>query len=450
MVCADGLERTLLELAARATEGRDGRDLDGVPVLGRRPLLSEDQRRPALALQAQAQAVPVEAAVRIDAEAVARWIIDHYREPLYPAAVVGSPHGAAVHMAAALGAAWLPAAFPVTVAWPCGSIGRWEDAMQWGAAIARPLLAAQPGVTVRQVHDPVRRGSLCGTTVALHLRWRQLPAAYRTFLRSRIATGGHIIVIRDARTWPVSGDGPGYTFQIGSPVSGTASAGYAMGDPSFRRLMHELGARNWGQPPPDLPPAYAETAGEPGLDAAVRRLGTNTGRPVHHVLYPGPDALSAFVADSYRSWLATAGAAAPRCVVETGRLLDPWRVLAGGMVPYWCESPARPAVDAAEWWLAASSRFADVTVLPDPPGVAFDGYATLAQWHSLARFGPVDGSADRVGLNRYPLLPLPTGHAGRVLSSMTDPPWPVPPLMPVAHLMASLHEYAVPLGLFVT
>jgi hypothetical protein len=41
-------------------------------------------------------------------ESVAAWVAAHYRNRRYPAVVIGEPHGAAVHLAAALGAAWLP------------------------------------------------------------------------------------------------------------------------------------------------------------------------------------------------------------------------------------------------------------------------------------------------------------------------------------------------------
>ncbi|MEV4539411.1 hypothetical protein AB0J82_37120 [Asanoa sp. NPDC049518] len=33
-------------------------------------------------------------------------------------------------------------------------------------------------------------------------------------------------------------------------------------------------------------------------------------------------------------------------------MADGWLVLSHGIIPYWCESAARPAVDAAERWLA--------------------------------------------------------------------------------------------------
>jgi hypothetical protein len=43
-----------------------------------------------------------------DAPDPAAWVVGHYRQDRFPAVVVGEPHGAAVHLAVVLGAAWLP------------------------------------------------------------------------------------------------------------------------------------------------------------------------------------------------------------------------------------------------------------------------------------------------------------------------------------------------------
>ena len=89
------LARIFVEATARALSGHDCRDLDNGP--GRR----------------QNAADGVDA---VDAEAVAEWSVGQYEDSAYPAVVLGSPHGAAVHLAVAIGAPWLPTSFPVTLA----------------------------------------------------------------------------------------------------------------------------------------------------------------------------------------------------------------------------------------------------------------------------------------------------------------------------------------------
>jgi hypothetical protein len=448
IVCRDSLGRVLLETAARAARGRNLADLDRLPVLGRRGEVPQDARRAALAGEASAEAVPVSAVDRIDADAVAAWIIGQYPAETYPGVVLGSAHGAAVHLAAAAGAPWLPTAFTVTVPWPGGSVGAWDRAAEWGARLVRQVLAANPDVAVRQIHDPLRRGHLCGSTITLHLRWRRLPAAYRDFLRHRLAPGAASLQIRDIRTWPVLDVGPGHTFQIGGPAGGWPFEDFAMDNPSFRRLIDGIGGNRWPAPPENLRTGYAESAGEPGLDAELRRIAAETNRPAHRVLYPDPGALSACVADLLRDRLRHEPGGGEHCVVETGRMLDAGQVLAAGLVPYWCESASRRAADAAEWWLAGSLPFTSVTVLPEAPGTACDAHADPAQWRSVASFARDRAQVDRLAISRYPMLPLASSHAAYTLSRTPARP-AVAPRLPMAQALAALRRTGPTMGLFV-
>jgi hypothetical protein len=261
VVCPDSLGHALLDNAARALRGHGGTGLGHVPVLGRHGHKAGPARRQQLVADARAQAVPIGDVDRIDTEAVARWIVGHYPEPIFPGVVLGSPHGSAVHLAAALGAPWLPAGFTVTVPWPRGSAGDWVGAMEWGAGLAERIIANNPDVGVRQVHDPVLRGPLCAATVTLQVQWRRPPAAYRDFLRSRLAPHGTCVLFRDTRTWPVLERTPEYSFQIGTPAGGLDHSRYTMDDPSFRGLIQAMGDDRWASPDQHTPLRYGDAFG---------------------------------------------------------------------------------------------------------------------------------------------------------------------------------------------
>ncbi|MFC3742685.1 hypothetical protein [Paractinoplanes deccanensis] len=440
VVCGDSLGRSLLATVAREPGTVAGR----VPLLGRRGQLPPERRRAELARQAQAEAVPHHLAAAIDAEAVARWITAHYRAESYPAVLLGSPHGAAAHLAAALGAAWLPTSFTTTLTWPGGDAGDWPAALEWGAGLAERVIGRNPEVSVRQVHDPLRGGPPCGSTVRLHLRWHSMPKAYETFLRDRLAEDGATLLLRDLRTWPVHTLSSRHSFQLGSPVGGWDPDDYTIGNPAFRVLLDDLGVDDWPAPP-EMPPRYAERSGEPAFGMDLNRLAVETGRTSHRVLYSQPEALSACVADLIRH--ATGGDKA-RCAVACGRLLDPWQARASGLVPYWCESASRAAVEAAEWWLAGSKPFEEVTALPEAPGHDSDQVATLALWRSLTAFGRQRGRLDRLTASRYPMLPLGTGHASRMLASAGGA-GSAPPPISLPYALAQLHRVGTPLGLLV-
>ena len=136
VVSPDGPELPMLQAVSRALRQRDCDDLDRVPVLGRREELPVELRWHALAHEEYAEAVPPDRVDRIDAEAVAAWLTGRYPAGPVPALVLGSAHGGAAHLAAALGAPWLPTTFTVTVPWPDGNAGDWTGAMEWGAKLA--------------------------------------------------------------------------------------------------------------------------------------------------------------------------------------------------------------------------------------------------------------------------------------------------------------------------
>jgi hypothetical protein len=338
--------------------------------------------------------------------------------------VLGSPHGGAVHLAAALGAAWLPTSFTVRVPWPGGSADDWTGAADAGGAPVGRIIAANPSVTVRQVHDPILDGPLCAATMKLHVRWRRLPSAYGNFLRSRLRPGAVSLVFRDVRTWPVLDVGAGHSLQIGSPVSG-------LGPKDLRP--------SWG-----TLPRYAEGAGEPALEPQLRQVAAESGHTAHRVLYRDPAALSALVADLYRECLPPGGT----CLVETGRLLDPRGVRERGLVPYWCESAASPAVGAAEQWLAGSLPFERVAVLPEPPGVTGGAHAGLNQWRSVAAFGSRGGWVDRQAAGRYPRLPVARSNAVRMTAEVASEGRTMPP-MKAGRVLTGLRRQGPLLGMFV-
>jgi hypothetical protein len=251
------------------------------------------------------------------------------------------------------------------------------------------------------------------------------PRRYAQFLRTRLEPDGISLVPRDLRTWPIEELGP--TMQVGSPVTGLTAGDYNRDRPEFRRILGQVGVRRWSPLVRDLPVQYAERGGEPGLEPQLRELAREAGHRPVRVSYDSPATLSGCVADLYRVHLRRSLGLGGSCLVETGRLLAPHRVLERGLVPYWCESAARATVTAAEWWLASSETFDRVTVLPEPLGTDSEAYAPLPQWRSLAGFARDVHDVDRLAARRYPRLPLPRSRAVRVIEEIAQPTL-VPPM----------------------
>ena len=102
---------------AEALAGGDYALIDTMPrplraiVRGMAPLANrvpERLRRSLYRMSGVLEAVPPAAAAGAALESVADWAVDRYPRRRYPAALIGASNGAAVHLAAALGAPSLP------------------------------------------------------------------------------------------------------------------------------------------------------------------------------------------------------------------------------------------------------------------------------------------------------------------------------------------------------
>ncbi|MFC4018714.1 hypothetical protein ACFOW4_12290 [Micromonospora sp. GCM10011542] len=451
VVAVGSAARILVAATARALRGEDCADLGHSGPVSRFPGAPEPVRRAAATRAAGRVALTVAQAGEVDAARVARWFADQYPRQRYPGVVLGSPHGAAAHLAVALGVPWLPAGFEMSVHWTDGAVDRPGAALEHGAALAAPLLAANADVHLRQVHCPASRGPLSAVTVSLTARWRTLPAAYARFLAERLAPGAPVLLLRDARTWPVLDGGQGHSFQVGCPGSGLDPVDFDPDSHALRQVLRSAGGDDTCWEPPEVSAASgsAEHGVESGFELAARDFSTRQGHPLHRVLVPRPAALSAAVADLYRRWLRGAGKTGDRLVVECGRLLDPWQVVRAGMVPYWCENATRRSVDEAEWWLAGSEPFSSVDVLPEPPGMRSPALAGLPQWLAVAGFGRRRRALDRASARGYPVTSVPTRRATEVLRAQ---PYdlPVPPALGVTEALTVLRDSATYQGLLVS
>ncbi|MFI5908680.1 hypothetical protein [Dactylosporangium sp. NPDC051541] len=358
----------------------------------------------------------------VDAGAVASWLTAQLPAGHYQGLVIGSPHGSALHLAAALGVPWLPAAFelatPDVVRRGAGGGSTTAEntaVAQAGEQGAGAILAANPDVAVRQVYDPVWRGWSASASAYAVVRWLRLPAAYRDWIAERLRPGAPIIVTRDVGRWLTVSGPPGYAFQLGSRASGLTPDDY----------LDRRDAAVLGDPP-------ADSDGERSVDRALvedlRRYASAHGHPVRQVLYRHPDVLSGAVADLYRSWLRAGARTGNRLVVECGRLLDPWHVVRAGLVPYWCEFPLRSAVRAASWWLAGSEPYTAVDVLPEPPGLTLPTTAPCAEWDAVAAFATRHGTVDERCARAYPTGAVPPHHATQILRGQPSDLPHLPPL----------------------
>ncbi|GII26051.1 hypothetical protein [Planosporangium mesophilum] len=370
----------------------------------------------------------------VRADEVAGWMTGGYGRQRYPAVVVGSPHVGALHLAAALGAPWLPAGFRLSVRCSPTESRRPLVALRQGRTIAAHLLDTDPGIAVYQRCDPIGQNPCGNAMLDFYVKWTAVPGRLRRFLTERLAPGGTVVLIRDCRGWPATQPDDGYRFQVGTVGSGLSWPDYCR---QLRRLSDDGGDAPADEesrtvPQPDGGDVDAEQGIHPGLLGDLRRWSGEHGRRLRIVAITDSAALSAAVADVYRSWLRAAGKTGNRLVIGCGTMLDPWQVVRAGLVPYWCPRPLHSDVDALEYWLAGSEPFRSIDLLVEPPGRLSPKVVPRDRLAALPRFATDRGVLDSTCRRNYPLGIVDPRHISRVLSEQPYDSPPPPPLSTAA------------------
>jgi hypothetical protein len=364
----------------------------------------------------------------VNMPAIAASFADRYPRRRYPAVMIGSSNGALSHLAAALQIPWLPQ----TVLVPVGRVGdpeRSDQVLEFGRRWGERLLAANPDITLHQMHDPAQDALMSERMTYFRTKWRVLPRAYQDFLSEHLAPGAPVLLAEDLLRWPVTTVSERHVFQTGGH-GGLTAADYL---------------RRPDAPPADREAPEAEWGVDPGFVQAIERWCTAHDHPLVRLRYRGPQDAAHPVATLFRQWITDRGERADRLIVPSFILGDPWRTLNAATVPYWTFFAVQPAVAALDQHLASVDRYRHVDVMmfqhgAHSPGVATpDDFLRVITRHgaepnliavdprrsphdigSLGRYGP---ELDRLPRGRLPWSPMPVRFALQNLSLVEDESW---------------------------
>jgi hypothetical protein len=339
----------------------------------------------------------------VDLADVAAWAAGHYPRRSYPAVMIGSSSGAAIHLAALAGVPWLPQ----TVLVPVRHGGLPPDeprAAMHGLADARAaLLSANPAVALHHMHDANQDRLMIQRMAYFRLKYQRLPAAYADFLRDCLPPGGTVLVADCGQRWPTTTTGDRQVFQHGA-VGGLSAEEYIHDGPRVSRFLSRQGSPHsrWNAPPPDSSSPEAEWGFDPALLPDLARLCEQQGWRLERLRFDHPDTLSAPVARMYRDWYAEHGISTDRLLVGCFALLDVHLPLTQGRVPYWLPFGTRPARDALLDHLSDAEPYDEIDLGLFSHGTCSAGIATAEDWDEVLQLARSRG--DYCGTDRdvYP------------------------------------------------
>ncbi|SDS11028.1 hypothetical protein [Actinopolymorpha singaporensis] len=387
----------MLRATTRALCGKDFPHLGqgaarALPVRMSR-LLPVEQRRRMYAWSGAAEGVPADRLGDVDLDAIARWVVGQYSQSpdrRYPGVVVGSSNGAAVHLYAATGMAWLPQTVLVPVRWAGNDPDDPQGAMEFGREVAGPLLKRNPHVVLHHMHDGNQDRLMVAGMTYFRLKWTKLPPAYVEFLAGHLEPGAPVVTLEDTSTWPTTTVAERHVFQTGAQ-GGLDAADYLNGSPRVTAFLHEQGSprSRFAAPEPDGRSPEAEWGFDPLLGQDVADWAERHGRSHVRVRIPSPQALSGPVARLFRRRIREAGGSGDRMLVESFVMLDPVQAERTASVPYWTffgvERARQDVLRHLAAAAAAGDPYADVEVLLFPHGVASSGATPPRTWAELSR-----------------------------------------------------------------
>src|SRR5712692_8090186 len=308
----------------------------------------------------------------VSGEEVADWMAGLYPRRQYPAVVVGSSNGAAVHLWAALGIPWLPQTFLVPVARSGVRPDEPREEIRWAEPHAELVLGRNPDLELHHMHDPVQDRLMVQRMSYFRFKRRTLGPAYERFLRECLKPGGTIIVMECGLPWPTTRRGDRYVFQFGALGGSNAEEMMHGGERVEAYLRrHKSDRIRWEPPPPNGTSPEAEWGFAPALGEDVERFARLHGYRVERV-------------------------------VDSFILMEPYWTTRTRSVPFWMVFNTEGSFGALDDYLRQARPFDELLITLFSHGVDSIGLVPIEKWRSL--FSRALQHADFIGVDEaaYP------------------------------------------------
>lgn len=422
----------MVRALGRFFEGKDHRGLSIGPGSRRLADLASSPprtlRRSSFVAMGAAQGVPLDRARLVDAEEIAHWVTQQYGAGPFDTVVIGSGSGAALHLAAALGAPFLPQTTLVAVKDFMTHPDEPVAAMHALAPITRLIAGNNPEVSVYHMHDPAQDRPMLQAMAYMRLKRLRLGRAYERFLEERLAPGGTVIQLECERTWRTRAVGERAYFQFGA-LGGVPEEEYHHTGERIAEYLEAEGShrRDWEPPEMDARRPEAEWGWDPALAEGVEKLSQRNGYTLRRVAMGEPQDLSPFVADFHRWWYRRLGVPSGRLLAESYVQWDPYWVLRLGVVPFWLRFNMEPSYEELRQYLERAEAYDHIYLNLFSQGLWSPGVVPLEQWRELIESEAGERAAI-IGVDED-AYPVDTGSTMRYQPAFEALPFrhPIPP-----------------------
>jgi len=434
----------MLRAVSRSLEGDDfppmGTGRWQKPFMKGANFLKREWKERVYALSGAAEGVSARNIGKVDSDRISQWVVSQYAEREYPAVMIGSSNGAAVHLCTALGIPWLPQTTLVPVRRQPIHPDEMLDEMNWAREPGQRLLEANPDIQLHHMHDPNQDRLMIEYMSYFRIKRKTLGLNYERFLSERLEPGGTIFVLECGQRWPAKRISDRHLFQTGA-VGGLGPEEYLNGSERVEEYLARYGShrRRWRPPEPDGQFPEAEWGFEPSLGEDIDRFAGIHGLRVRRIRFNEPENLSPLVAELHRWWYRRRRIKANRLVVDSFILMDPLWTLRTGSTPYWSKFPVEPSAEALEKYLDSTDPFDHIHIMLFSHGTESAGLARPDRWQKIADRAMKGGSLLGVDPDAFP---RDFGALARYHDRIRELParYPVPGYLALSELEEFLDE----------
>jgi hypothetical protein len=364
---------------------------------------SERARRLIYSWGGWAEAISPDELASVQAEEFSRWVVSLYPEHNYPAIMIGSGNGAAVHLCAALGIPWLPQTFLIPVRHPGLHPDEPEQDLEWGVKPGQALLSNNPDLQLHHMHDASQDRLMIQHMSYFRVKRLRLGKPFERFIEERLAPDGTLFILECDYRWPVTKVAERHFFQHGA-AGGVAVEEYLYGSERVEEFLkhHNSHPTRWPSPETDMNMPEAEWGFEPALRDDLEDMARRRGYSVKRIAFQEPEDLSPLVADLYRWWYEQRGLEANRLLVESFIVMDPWQALRTASVPFWMLFNVEPSADRLERYLEGAHSYDEIYLMLFSHGVESIGVASIERWKSILQKARQQGRFIGIDENKYP------------------------------------------------
>jgi hypothetical protein len=444
----------MVRAVGRFLRGKDHRGMSVGPGSARLgnalSALPHPARRRMFTTMGTLQGIPLHRTDQVRAEDIAHWATQQYPDGPYPAVVIGAPSGAAVHLAAALRAPYLPQTTLVALRDRATHPDDPRGAMHALAPLAKRVAENNPDLAVYHMHDPAQDRPMLEAMAYLRLKRLHLGRTYERFLEERLAPGGTIILLECTRDWRTTTVAERVYFQFGC-LGGVSEEEYYDSGERIADYLARQGSpyRRWEPPEPDARRPEAEWGFHPTLRSDVQHLAGRHGYRLRRLVTTEPQQLSAFVADLYRWWYSRRGLPGNRLLAESYAQWDPLWVLRLGAVPFWLRFNMQPSYEDLRRYLGRADPYDHIHVNLFSQGLCSPGVVPLQQWRELITTqARVRGEVIGVDEDAYPVDVASTLRYQPAFQAL-PPRHPLPAPLPVEAIdefLSSAPDISYPLS----